>query len=47
MTPRERILAALDHRERPRPHRPGVVLVTSITKAAYMPLRAHLGLPEE
>ena len=48
MTPRERILAALDHREPDRvPIDLGSSVVTSITKAAYVPLREHLGLPEE
>ncbi len=48
MTPRERILAALDHREPDRiPIDLGSTPVTSITKTAYIPLRAHLGLPEE
>jgi uroporphyrinogen decarboxylase len=48
MTPRERILAALDHREPDRvPIDLGSSIVTSITKAAYVPLREHLGLPTE
>jgi hypothetical protein len=48
MTPRERILAALDHRESDRaPLDLGSSIVTSITRAAYEPLRAHLGLPAE
>jgi uroporphyrinogen decarboxylase len=48
MTPRERILAALDHQETDRiPIDLGSSVVTSITKAAYLPLRAYLGLPEE
>jgi uroporphyrinogen decarboxylase len=48
MTPRERILSALDHREPDRvPIDLGSTPVTSITRAAYVPLRAHLGLPEE
>jgi len=48
MTPRERILAAIDHRETDRiPIDLGSSIVTSITKAAYVPLREHLGLPEE
>lgn len=46
MTPRERVAAALDHREPDRiPIDLGSTLVTSITTAAYRPLRAHLGLP--
>ena len=38
MTPRERILAALDHQESDRvPIDLGSSIVTSITKAAYVP----------
>ena len=48
MTPRERVAAALAHREPDRiPIDLGSTLVTSITTAAYVPLRAHLGLPAE
>jgi uroporphyrinogen decarboxylase len=48
MTPRERILAALEHREPDRvPIDLGATPVTSITRSAYVPLRKHLGLPEE
>ena len=48
MTPRERILAALDHRESDRiPIDMGSSIVTSVTKAAYVPLREYLGLAEE
>ena len=48
MTPRERILTALDHREPDRvPIDLGSSIVTSVTKAAYEPLREHLGLPGE
>jgi uroporphyrinogen decarboxylase len=48
MTPRERITAALDHRESDRvPIDLGSSIVTSITRAAYEPLRAYLGLPPE
>ena len=48
MTPRERILAALDHRESDRvPIDLGSSIVTSCTRAAYEPLRTHLGLPNE
>jgi uroporphyrinogen decarboxylase len=48
MTPRERVLAALDHREPDRvPIDLGSSIVSSITKAAYVPLREHLGLPAE
>ena len=46
MTPRERVAAALAHREPDRiPIDMGSTLVTSITSAAYRPLREHLGLP--
>jgi uroporphyrinogen decarboxylase len=45
MTSRERVRAALDHREPDRlPVDLGGSIVTSITKAAYEPLMAHLGL---
>jgi uroporphyrinogen decarboxylase len=48
MTPRQRILAALDHKESDRiPIDLGSSIVTSCTKAAYEPLREHLGLPGE
>jgi uroporphyrinogen decarboxylase len=48
MTPRERVLAALSHREPDRvPIDLGSSIVTSITKTAYGPLRAHLGLPPD
>ena len=48
MKPHERLLAALDHREPDRvPIDLGSSVVTSITKAAYVPLREHLGLPPE
>jgi len=48
MTPRERILAALNHQESDRvPIDLGSSIVTSCTKAAYEPLREHLGLPDE
>ena len=48
MTPRQRILAALDHRESDRiPIDLGSSIATSVTKSAYLPLREHLGLPEE
>jgi uroporphyrinogen decarboxylase len=48
MTPRERVAAALAHREPDRvPIDLGSTLVTSITSAAYVPLRRHLGLPAE
>jgi uroporphyrinogen decarboxylase len=46
MTPRERILTTLDHREPDRvPIDLGSSIVTSCTRAAYEPLREHLGLP--
>ncbi len=48
LTPRERVRLALDHREPDRiPIDLGGTFVTSVTKAAYLPLRAHLGLPLE
>ena len=48
MTPRERLRLTLDHKEPDRvPIDLGASIVTSITKAAYVPLRAHLGLPVE
>jgi uroporphyrinogen decarboxylase len=48
MTPRERVSAALAHREPDRiPIDLGGTLATSITAAAYVPLRAHLGLPAQ
>jgi hypothetical protein len=46
MTPRERVQRALAHQEADRvPIDLGSSIVTSITKAAYLPLMAHLGLP--
>lgn len=46
MTSRERVAAALGHREPDRiPIDLGSTLATSITTAAYLPLREHLGLP--
>lgn len=46
MTPRERVAAALSHREPDRiPIDLGSTLATSITTAAYLPLRDHLRLP--
>ncbi len=46
MTPRERIIAACEHKESDRiPIDMGSSLVTSITSAAYVPLREHLGFP--
>ncbi len=48
VTPRERVKLAIDHKEADRvPIDLGGSIVTSITRAAYEPLRAHLGLPEE
>lgn len=48
MTSRERVRAALDHREPDRvPIDLGGTLATSITTAAYLPLRDHLGLPKQ
>src|SRR5450759_1116459 len=48
MTPRERVAAALAHKEPDRiPIDLGGTLVSSITKAAYVPLRENLGLPAE
>jgi uroporphyrinogen decarboxylase len=48
MTPRERVRAALEHREPDRiPIDLGGTLVTSITAAAHAPLRRHLGLPPD
>jgi len=45
VTPRERVLTALDHREPDRvPIDLGSSIVTSITKAAYLPLMERLGL---
>ena len=47
MTPRERVRRALAHEEADRvPIDLGSSIVTSITKAAYVPLMAHLGLPD-
>jgi uroporphyrinogen decarboxylase len=48
MNSRERVLLALDHKEADRvPIDLGASIVTSITKAAYVPLRQYLGLPVE
>ncbi len=48
VTPRERVRAALSHAVPDRvPVDVGGTLATSITSAAYGPLRAHLGLPAE
>jgi uroporphyrinogen decarboxylase len=46
MTPRERVLAALDHREPDTlPVDFGATATTTITRKPYLALRAHLGLP--
>ena len=46
MTPRERVLAALDHREPDvLPVDFGGTATTTITRRPYLALRAHLGLP--
>jgi uroporphyrinogen decarboxylase len=48
VTPRERLKVALSHKEPDRvPIDLGASIVTSITKAAYVPLREHLSLPLE
>jgi uroporphyrinogen decarboxylase len=48
VTPRERMKVALSHKEPDRvPIDLGASIVTSITNAAYVPLREHLGLPVE
>ena len=48
MTPRERILTALNHQEPDRiPIDLGSSVVTSCVKVAYEPLREYLGLPPE
>ncbi len=48
MNSRERISAAFSRRAADRiPIDLGGTMVTSITKAAYIPLRKHLGLPDE
>lgn len=48
MNPRERVSAALNHREADRiPIDLGGTLCSSITKPAYIQLRNHLGLPAE
>lgn len=48
MTPRERVVATLAHREPDRiPIDLGSTLATSITASAYAPLRDYLGLPAE
>jgi uroporphyrinogen decarboxylase len=48
MNHRERVLAALDHRETDRvPLDMGSTIVTTLTRLAYQPLREHLGLPPD
>jgi uroporphyrinogen decarboxylase len=47
MNPRERVLLALNHKEPDRiPIDLGATIVSSITKSTYLPLKAHLGLPQ-
>jgi len=46
MTPRERVMRALNHQEPDRiPIDLGATIVSSITKTAYIELKRHLGLP--
>jgi uroporphyrinogen decarboxylase len=48
MNHRERVLAALDHRETDRvPVDMGSTIVTTLTRLAYQPLLAHLGMPAD
>ena len=48
MNHRERVLAALDHRETDRvPVDMGSTIVTTLTRLAYQPLLEHLGLPPD
>ena len=48
MTPRERVMLALDHKEPDRiPIDLGATIVSSITKASYIELKKHLGMPLE
>jgi uroporphyrinogen decarboxylase len=48
MTPRERVLLALNHKEPDRiPIDLGGTIVSSIAKSSYVPLKQHLGLPQE
>jgi uroporphyrinogen decarboxylase len=48
MTPRERVLLALNHKEPDRvPIDLGATIVSSIVKSSYIPLKKHLGLPLE
>jgi len=48
MNHRERVLAALDHRETDRvPVDMGSTIVTTLTRHAYQPLLEHLGMPPD
>ena len=48
MNPRERVLLALNHQEPDRiPIDLGATIVSSITRRAYIDLKAHLGMPLE
>jgi len=48
MKPRERVMLALNHKEADRvPIDLGATIVSSITKASYIPLKKHLGIPLE
>jgi uroporphyrinogen decarboxylase len=48
MTPRERVLLALNHKEPDRiPIDLGGTIVSSIAKSSYVTLKQHLGLPQE
>ena len=48
MNHRERVLAALDHKETDRvPVDMGSTIVTTLTRLAYQPLLEHLGLPPD
>jgi uroporphyrinogen decarboxylase len=48
MTPRERVMLALNHQEPDRiPIDLGATIVSSITKTAYLDLKKHLGMPVE
>jgi uroporphyrinogen decarboxylase len=48
MTPRERVMLALDHKEPDRiPIDLGGTIVSSIAKSSYVALKRHLGLPLE
>ena len=48
MNPRERVIAALNHRQPDRvPIDLGGTIVTSITRSSYLALKQHLGEPVE